>query len=170
MVVTGNDEKAINDLKTFLNSCFKIKDLGPLKYFLGIEVARSKTGITVCQRKYTLDILEEAGLLGAKPAKVPMEPDLVLTDTGSAALKDTTRYRHLVGKLIYLTISRPEITYSVNTLSQFMQEPKLHHLKTAHRLLHYLKAAPGQGLLFPSDSPLHLIGYCDADWARCPIT
>nr|XP_034894181.1 uncharacterized mitochondrial protein AtMg00810-like [Populus alba] len=170
MVVTGNDEKAINDLKAFLNSCFKIKDLGPLKYFLGIEVARSKTGITVCQRKYTLDILEEAGLLGAKPAKVPMEPDLALTDTGSAALKDPTRYRHLVGKLIYLTISRPEITYSVNTLSQFMQEPKLHHLKTAHRLLHYLKAAPGQGLLFPLDSPLHLIGYCDADWASCPIT
>ena len=170
MVVTGNDEKAINDLKAFLNSCFKIKDLGPLKYFLGIEVARSKTGIIVCQRKYTLDILEEAGLLGAKPAKVPMEPDLALTDIGSAALKDPTRYRHLVGKLIYLTISKPEIMYSVNTLSQFMQEPKLHHLKTTHRLLHYLKAAPGQGLLFPSDSPLHLIGYCDADWARYPIT
>ena len=170
MVITGNDEKAISDLKQFLNSCFKIKDLGPLKYFLGIEVARSQAGITVCQRKYTLDILEEAGLLGTKPATVPMEPDLVLSETGSEALKDPTRYRRLVGKLIYLTISRPEITYSVNTLSQFMQIPKLHHLKAAHRLLQYLKAAPGQGLLFPSNSPLHLIGYCDADWARCPIT
>lgn len=149
MVITGNDEKAIDDLKKFLNSCFNIKDLGPLKYFLGIKVARSKAGITVCQRKYTLDILEEAGLLGTKPATVPMEPDLVLTDTGSEALKDPTRYRRLIGKLIYLTISRPEITYSVNTLSQFMQEPKLHHLKTTLRLLQYLKAALGQGLLFP---------------------
>lgn len=170
MVITGNNEIAINDLKNFLSSCFKIKDLGPLKYFLGIEVARSKAGITVCQRKYTLDILEEAGLLGVKPAIVPMEPDLVLTENGSEALKDPTRYRRLVGKLIYLIISRPEITYCVNTLSQFMQEPKMHHMKAAHRLLQYLKAAPGQGLLFPSNNPLHLVGYCDADWARCPIT
>ena len=112
-----SDEKAIDDLKKFLNSCFKIKDLGPLKYFLGIEVARSIAGITVCQRNYTLDILKEAELLGAKPAKVPMEPDLVLIETGSEALKDPTRYRRLIGKLIYLTISLPEITYSVNTLN-----------------------------------------------------
>jgi hypothetical protein len=170
MVITGNDETAINDLKKFLNSCFKIKDLGMLKYFLGIEVARSKAGITICQRKYTLDILEEAGLLGAKPAIVPMEPDLVLTENGSEALKDPSRYRRLLGKLIYLTISRPEITYSVNTLSQFMQEPKVHHMKAAHRLLQYLKAAPGQGLLFPSDNSLDLVGYCDVDWTRCPTT
>lgn len=92
MVIIGNNEQAINDLKKFLSSCFKIKDLGPLRYFLGIEVARSKDGITVCQRKYTLDILEEAGLLGAKPAKVPMEFDLVQIEKGSDALKDPTRY------------------------------------------------------------------------------
>ena len=170
MVITGNNEKAIKDLKKFLNSCFKIKDLGLLKYFLGIEVAQSKAGISICQRKYTLDILEEAGLLGVKPTKVPMEPDLVLTEKGSDALKDPSRYRRLIGKLIYLTITRPDITYAVNTLSQFMQEPKVHHLKTAHRLLQYLKVVPGQGLLFPSDSSHQLAAYCDADWARCPIT
>ncbi|VVA32609.1 PREDICTED: Retrovirus-related Pol poly from transposon, partial [Prunus dulcis] len=76
----------------FLGSQFRIKDLGSLKYFLGVEVARSKTGISICQRKYTLDILEEAGLLGAKPAKVPMDPDLILSPTGEL-LKDPTRYR-----------------------------------------------------------------------------
>lgn len=170
MVIAGNNEKTINDLKVFLNSFFKIKDLGPLKYFLGIEVARSKARIIVCQRKYTLDILEEAGLLGLKPAKVPMEPDLVLTAKGSYSLKDPTRYQRLIGKLTYLTITRPDITYSVSTLSQFIQDPKLHHFKATLRLLQYLKAAPGQGLLFPLNSQLHLIGYCDADWARCPVT
>ncbi|KAL2518167.1 cysteine-rich RLK (RECEPTOR-like protein kinase) 8 [Abeliophyllum distichum] len=107
---TGNNEKAISDLKKFLNSCFKIKDLGPLKCFLGIEVARSKAGITVCQQNYTLDILEETRLLGAKLAIVPMEPDLVLTETGSEALKNPTQYRRLVGKLIYFTI-RNHILY-----------------------------------------------------------
>lgn len=107
LVITRNDDAAINNLKQFLNSRFRIKDLGPLKYFLGVEVARSKVGITICQRKYTLDILEEAGLLGVKPAKVPMEHDLVLLPTGSDPLKDPTRFRRLIGKLIYLTITRP---------------------------------------------------------------
>ncbi|XP_016649668.1 PREDICTED: uncharacterized mitochondrial protein AtMg00810-like [Prunus mume] len=116
MILTGNDEEAIYKLKHFLGSQFRIKDLGPWRYFLGVEVARSKSGISICQRKYTLDILAEVGLLGAKPAKVPMDHDLVLLST-EELLKDPTRYRLLVGKLIYLTITRPEITYVVNTLS-----------------------------------------------------
>ncbi|CAL2277125.1 unnamed protein product [Prunus armeniaca] len=169
MIITGNDEDVICKLKHFLGNQFRIKDLGPLKYFLGVEVARSKTGISICQRKYTLDILEEAGLLGAKPAKVPMDPDITLSSTGEL-LKDPTRYRRLVGKLIYLTITRPEITYAVNTLSQFMQEPKRQHLDAVNRLLHYLKGVPGQGLLFSTQNKLNLIGYCDANWARCPMT
>ena len=115
MVIIGNNEKTIRDLKKFLNSCFKIKDLGPLKYFLGIEVTRSKAGITIFQRKYTMDLLEGTGLLGTKPTTVPMEPDLVWTETGNEALKDPTRYHRLVRKLIYLTISMLEITYSVIT-------------------------------------------------------
>ncbi|KAI5355901.1 hypothetical protein L3X38_008796 [Prunus dulcis] len=81
-----------SNLKQFLNGCFRIKDLGLLKYFLGVEAARSKDGISICQRKYTLDILEEAGLLGVKPTKVPMEPELVLTTTGSDALKEPAQY------------------------------------------------------------------------------
>ncbi|KAB2626911.1 hypothetical protein D8674_020529 [Pyrus ussuriensis x Pyrus communis] len=170
MVITGNDETEIKNLKTFLSSRFRIKDLGPLKYFLGVEVARSKAGVTICQRKYTLDILEEAGLLGAKPMKVLMEADLVLTPTGSTSLHEPARYRRLIGKLIYLTITRPEIAYTVNTLSQFMQDPQRHHLDAAYRLLRYLKGAPGQGLMFSSQSELSLTGYCDADWARCPIS
>ncbi|XP_016651535.1 PREDICTED: uncharacterized mitochondrial protein AtMg00810-like [Prunus mume] len=170
MVITGNNEVEIKNLKAFLSSQFRIKDLGPLKYFFGVEVARSKAGSTICQRKYTLDILEEAGLLGAKPTKVPIVADLVLTPAGSSSLHEPATYRRLVGKLIYLTITRPEIAYTVNTLSQFMQDPQPHHLDAAYRLLRYLKGAPGQGLMFSSQSELHLIGYCDADWARCPIT
>ncbi|CAL2227718.1 unnamed protein product [Prunus armeniaca] len=170
MIITGNNEDAIVCLKRFLHTKFRIKDLGPLKYFLGVEVARSKDGISICQRKYALDILEEAGLLGAKPAMFPMEQHLKLTPTDGVILKDPTHYRRLVGRLIYLTITRPEIAYSVHILSQFIQQPRKPRLDAVHRLLRYLKIAPGQGLLFPSQGSLILRGYCDADWAGCPTT
>lgn len=165
MVVTGNDKEAISTTKAFLASQFKLKDLGTLKYFLGVEIARSRSGISINQRKYTLDILQEAGLLGAKPASFPMEQSLKLNLTDGQLLKDSTYYRRLVGKLIYLTITRPEISYTVNTLSQFMQAPRQPHLDAVHRLLRYLKGAPGRGLYFPSEGKLQLTGFCDADWA-----
>ncbi|BBG99438.1 hypothetical protein Prudu_009132 [Prunus dulcis] len=169
MIITGNDEKAICKLKHFLGSQFRIKDLGSLNIFLVLRWHDPKLGSLFVNASYgLLDILEEAGLLGAKPAKVPMDPDLILSPTGEL-LKDPTRYRRLVGKLIYLTITRPEITYAVNTLSQFMQEPKRQHLEAAY-VFFTTKEAPGQGLLFPAENKLKLIGYCDADWARCPIT
>lgn len=81
MIITCNDEVAIHDLKHFLHTHFRIMDLGYLKYFLGVEVALSSQGISISQRKYTLDILDEDGLLGAKPAKFPMEEHLELSPT-----------------------------------------------------------------------------------------
>jgi hypothetical protein len=103
--------------------------------------------------------------LGAKPAKIPMEANVALMPTGSDPLKDPTRYRRFIGRLIYLTIRRPEIIYAVNTLSQFMHKPRKHLFNTICRLLHYLKRASDQGLLFSSNGPLHLTVYYDVDWA-----
>ncbi|BBH03234.1 RING/U-box superfamily protein [Prunus dulcis] len=163
MIITGNDDRAIQDLKKFLHTSFQIKDLGNLKYFLRVEVARSKKGISISQRKYTLDILEDAGLLGEKP-------NLKLTLTDGELLKDPSQYRRLVGRLIYLTITRTDITYSVHILSLFMHQPRKPHLKAALCVLRYLKKAPGQGILFPTQSSLQLRGYCDTDWAGCPTT
>lgn len=91
MVNTRNNETTINDLKKFLNSYFKIKDLVVLKYFIGFEVAQSMAGITICQRKYKLDILEEAGQVGEKSSIVPMIPKLVLIENGSGALKEPSQ-------------------------------------------------------------------------------
>ena len=99
-----------------------------------------------------------------------MEQNLKLTLTDGDLLIDATNYQRLIGKLIYLTITRPEISFSVNKLSQFMQEPRRPHLDAAHRLLRYLKGSPGQGLLFPSNSNLNLIGFCDTDWGGCITT
>ncbi|CAL2268648.1 unnamed protein product [Prunus armeniaca] len=168
ILITRNDIDAINSLKSFLHTCFHIKDLGDLKYFLGIEVSRSKKGIYVSQRKYALEILKDYGFLGARPIDFPIE-EAKLSDKGEL-LKDPEKYRRLVGQLLYLTITRPDFTYSVHVLSRFMHQPRLPHMDAALRVVRYLKSTPGQGLPFQSDNKLDLIAYCDSDWAGCPIT
>ncbi|XP_024164713.1 uncharacterized mitochondrial protein AtMg00810-like [Rosa chinensis] len=169
ILITGNDYASIDALKQFLHRNFRIKDLGDLKYFLGIEVSASKNGIFISQRKYALEIIKDAGLMGAAPVDTPMERGLKLSDM-SDLLKDPARYRRLVGRLIYLTVSRPDITYSVHVLSRFMHQPRKLHMEAALRVVRYLKGAPGQGLFFSSQSDLRLRAYCDSDWAGCPIT
>ena len=122
ILITGNDPVNIAATKQFLHKHFHIKDLGDLKYFLGIEVSASKNEIFISQRKYGLEVIEDAGLSGVAPINTPMEQGLKLSDKGTL-LKDTNRYRRLVGRLIYLTVSRPDITYVVHVLSRFMQQP-----------------------------------------------
>lgn len=149
---------------------FTIKDLGVLKYMLGIEVARSYAGIFLCQRKYILDVLHDTGYLGSKPIDTPMDSKQKFTTDSSTLLENPTECRRLVGRLIYLTITCPDIAYSLQTLSQYMSQPTTAHLAAAHRLLRYLKQTPGKGILLPRSSTLQLNGFCDSDWARCPET
>lgn len=135
IIITGTNSNAIQNLKLSLEKEFSIKDLGRLQYFLGIEVSRSNTGIFICQRKYTLDILRDMGMSGARIATFPMEQQLRLTPTDGEPLSDPTQYRRLIGRLLYLTVTRPDIQYAVNTLSQFMQSPRTSHLDVATRIL-----------------------------------
>ncbi|KAM2881066.1 hypothetical protein COP2_014191 [Malus domestica] len=170
VLITGNDLQEMEQLKAFLLKRFRIKDLGDLKYFLGIEFVRSEKGIFMSQRKYALDILQDSGLLSARPDPFPMEQNLVLTSTDGALLNDPTKYRRLIGRLIYLTVTRPNIVYPVRTLSQFMHEPRKPHWDAAMRILRYIKGTPGQGLLFPVNNNLDLKAFCDSDWGRCRAT
>ncbi|GKV02885.1 hypothetical protein SLEP1_g15266 [Rubroshorea leprosula] len=137
---------------------------------VGIEVARHPSRIFLCQQKYTLHILTETGMLGTKPCPFPMEQKLKLTPSTGSPLSDPMKYRRLVGKPIYLTITRLEISYVVHTLSQFMQAPRQPHLDAAMRVLRYLKSLPGQGIFLSSSSSLQLLAYCDFDCASCPTT
>jgi len=128
IVLTSNDTDACKQFKIYLNTCFCIKDLGSLKYFLGIEVARGPEGLFLCQRKYALEIIDECGLLGAKLVEFPMKEHHKLGLANGHLLPDPSRYRKLIGRLIYLTISRPNITYAVHILSRFMQALCLEHM------------------------------------------
>ncbi|KAK6115540.1 hypothetical protein DH2020_007809 [Rehmannia glutinosa] len=170
IILAGNNIQEIEAIKAHLDAAFTIKDLGQLKYFLGIEIARNKQGITLCQRKYALDLLTESGYLGCKPCSTPMDPKSDLSTTSGDPLPDPSVYRRLVGRLLYLTITRPDLSYSIQTLSQFMSNPTSTHLTAAHRVLRYIKSTPGKGLFYSANSPLQLIGFCDADWARCKET
>ncbi|CAM8963152.1 unnamed protein product [Rhodiola kirilowii] len=170
VVITGTCSALIQEIKAFIHEKFKIKDLGNLKYFLGIEVARSKDGIFINQRKYVLDILEDHNYTDSKPAKTPLDIKNSLSLSTASVLSDPTIYRKLVGKLIYLTVTRPDLAFAVHTLSQFMANRTKDHLRAAHRLLRYIKSAPAQGIFFSASSNLYLRGFCDADWASCPLT
>ena len=120
IIITGSDHEGIELLKSYLNKHFHMKDLGILRYFLGIEVARSKEGIFLSQRKYVLDLLEETGLKGSKPVDTPMDSNIKFSKTDGEDFNDVERYRRLVAMLIYLTVTRPNITLSVGVVSQFM--------------------------------------------------
>lgn len=170
ILIASNDDEALSQLQTLLRSEFKIKDLGQARFFLGLEIARSSDGISVCQCKYALNLLEDSGLLGCKPSSIPMDPSLHLTKELSVPLPNPTVYRELIGRLLYLTITRPDITFAVHQLSQFLSLPTDVHLQAAHKVQRYIKANPGQGLMYAAENELCLNAFADADWATCKET
>ena len=127
LLVTGNDVQSIKHIKTKLQEAFTIKDLGLARYFLGIEIARSNIGTFLNQRKYIMDILSDTGLNAAKPAKFPMANGLKLSTETGELMPNPEVYRRIVGHLWYLIITRPDISYVVQHLSQFLQAPKVPH-------------------------------------------
>ncbi|KAG7533590.1 Retrotransposon Copia-like N-terminal [Arabidopsis thaliana x Arabidopsis arenosa] len=167
ILIASNSDEAVSTLKNILATAFKLKDLGPVKYFLGLEIARNKNGISVCQRKYTLDLLESVGLLGCKPVATPMDSDIHLHAESGDLLPDATVYRALIGKLLYLTITRADITFAVHKLSQYLSQPRTQHLQAAHRIVRYLKGDPGRGLFYAAKSEFRLQAFSDADWGTC---
>ncbi|KAM2954379.1 hypothetical protein FF1_032665 [Malus domestica] len=164
LIITGDNTVEIEALKLSLHQAFAIKDLGRLKYFLGIEMATSSKGLFLHQRKYVLDLLQEAKMLDCKPAITPVDCKLKLSIDGEA-MHDVSYYQRLVGKLIYLTITRPDITYAVSLASQFMHSPTVDHLNLVKRILRYLKGSIGQGITMHNNQSTVISGYTDADWA-----
>ncbi|KAJ0947449.1 putative RNA-directed DNA polymerase [Helianthus annuus] len=173
IVVTGNSMSEIEKVKQSLKTQFLIKDLGLLQYFLGIEVLTCDEGLCLSQRKYCTDLLTEYGMLGCKPVSVPIDQSHVvnaLLENNSGPLQNITGYQQLVGKLIYLSHTRPDISYTVHILSQFMHSPTEGHLKLAFHLLRYLKSAPGKGLIFRKSRSFNLTVFADSDWAKCLVS
>ncbi|KAL1200788.1 Retrovirus-related Pol polyprotein from transposon RE1 [Cardamine amara subsp. amara] len=170
LIISGSSPRLIANFKEYLSACFKMKDLGLSKYFLGIELARSPTGIYLSQKKYAMDIISEMGLSDAKPASFPLEQHHRLALAEGNDYVDVAGYRRLVGRLIYLAVTRPDLSYSVHVLPQFMQKPKQEHWNAALRVVRYLNKNPGQGILLRAHTELNLVAWCDSDFGSCPIT
>ncbi|XP_070043924.1 retrovirus-related Pol polyprotein from transposon RE1 isoform X2 [Nicotiana tomentosiformis] len=170
VIITGTNLEEIKELKAFLHNQFKIKDLGKLHYFLGLEMLYKADGVLVCQRKFTMDLLKEYDCLTYSPVSSPLDSTIKLRSEDGALLSDPGYYRKLVRKLNFLTNTRLDIAYSVQHLSQFMQAPREPHLKAAIHVLRYLKKDPTLGIFLSNDPNYTVSAYCDSDWVACPDT
>jgi len=166
IILTGNHEPSLKRFIDRLQTEFAIKDLGNLSYFLGLEVSYTSDGLFLSQTKYAHDILTKAGLLDCKPVGTPLSTTDVFSSKGNA-FHDPTLYRSLIGALQYLTITRPDLSYAVNQASQFLHSPTDEHFHMAKRIMRYVKGTITHGLHFSYPTKSTLVGYSDADWARC---
>uniref|UniRef100_A0ACD5ZJ84 Uncharacterized protein n=1 Tax=Avena sativa TaxID=4498 RepID=A0ACD5ZJ84_AVESA len=168
MIITGDDPEYIAFVKARLRDQFLMTDLGPLRYFLGIEVSSTSDGFYISQEKYIQDLLARASLGDERTVETPMELNIKLQLTDGDPLSDPTRYRHLVGSLVYLAVTRPDISYPVHILSQFVSAPTTVHYSHLLRVLRYLCGTITRRLFFPRSSSLQLQCYLDATWASDP--
>lgn len=165
MLITGSNNALIDKFVTTIASRFSLKDLGELRYFLGIEVTRTSKGLHLMQRKYVIDLLTRTKMLDARPVATPMAPTPKLSLRSGSPMPNPTEYRAVLGSLQYLSFTRPDIAYAVNRLSQFMHQPTDLHWQAVKRILRYLAGTPAHGILIRANTPMTLHAYTDADWA-----
>nr|XP_028948036.1 uncharacterized protein LOC114820882 [Malus domestica] len=147
------------------NSVFKLKDIGRLTYFLSLQINYKSNGdICVNQSKYVKDLLHKAGMDSCKSASTPCKPYNSLLLTEGEPLSDPSLYRTIVGSLQYLTFTRPDIAYAINTVCQFMAKPTEVHFGAVKRILRFLKGTMQHGITFSANTEVRINAFSDADW------
>jgi histone deacetylase 1/2 len=165
LLITGSDSTSMSKIIKHLSTRFSLKDLSSLHYFLGVEVFSVKQGLFLSQHKYIYDLLTCTNMDGAKTVKTPLATkDCLQLNDGSSSVNPTA-YRCVIGALQYLSLSRPDISFPVNKLAQFLQKPSQLHWIAAKRVLRYLKGTLHHGILLKRTNDLTLQGFSDADWA-----
>ncbi|KAJ4702907.1 Retrovirus-related Pol polyprotein from transposon TNT 1-94 [Melia azedarach] len=163
IVVTGSNNGEIERIICQMNKIFALKDLGQLHYFLGIEVNRTKSKLVLSQSRYISELLNRVNMSGCKGTNTPLALGERLSKTEGFGFQDETLYRSVIGALQYATLTRPELAYAVNKLSQFMAKPLVPHWTACKRVLRYLKDTKDYGLEFTTSNNNDLVGFCDAD-------
>ncbi|XP_071677013.1 uncharacterized mitochondrial protein AtMg00810-like [Lolium perenne] len=169
IVIAGSTPGVVDRLVQSLSDSFPIKDLGPLDYFLGLKASFNSGGMTVTQRKYALDLLHRVNMENCKPTSTPLVPSEKLSRDGGTLLHtdDAFRYRSVVGGLQYLTLTRPDISFAVNKVCQYLSQPTEVHWEAVKRILRYVKGTLDTGLCFRKSRSTGISIFTDADWAGC---
>uniref|UniRef100_A0A803NRV5 Reverse transcriptase Ty1/copia-type domain-containing protein n=1 Tax=Cannabis sativa TaxID=3483 RepID=A0A803NRV5_CANSA len=159
----GSDSQVVTQLISSLHTQFSLKDLGTLNFFLGTEVHKIEDGLLLCQAKYARDHIEKAHMTAAKFSPTPMTSGLRLSAQQGDPVEDVQMYRWIVGALQYLTIARPELSFNVNKVCQFMQKPLTTHWMAIKQILRYIKGTLEMGLHLTKPMSYDLTAYCDAN-------
>ena len=163
IIVTSDHPSHLSTFITKLSFEFAIKDLGPLNYFLGVQVSHFGGSLFLSQHKYAKEILAKASMTDCEPIGTPLAQKHHLQLKGGP-LVDATNYRSIVGALQYLTLTRPDLTHAVNLVCQFMHQPGTTHFQAVKRILRYLQGTLDYGIRLLSHSSLTLYSFSDADW------
>ena len=162
MILTRDDHSSISDFKQLLYQHFEMKDLGHLSYFLGLEVSSNSTGYYLSQAKYASDLLSRAVLIDTKVVFTPLEMNAHLTPLDGTPLSDATLYRQLVGSLVYLIVTCPDISHAFHLVSQLLVAPHSTHYAAVIHILRYIKGTMFHGLHFSAHSTIDLCTYSNA--------
>lgn len=170
IIVASSSQEATTALLCDLEKDFALKDLGALHYLLGIEIKRLQDGLVVTQERYATEIFECVNMSNCKPIGTPMATTEKLTvhDCEKLGPEDSTRYKSIVGALQYLTLTRPDISFVVNKVCQFLHAPSLIHWSAVKIILRYVKGTINFGLRIKKSTSMLVSAFSDADWAGCP--
>ena len=146
-----------------MNAMFEMSMIGELTYFLGLQVKQTDSGIYINQAKYVRNLVKRFGLDNAAHSRTPMAANEKLTNDPSDESVDVTLYRSMIGRLLYLTTSRPDIAFSVGVCSRFQSNPKVSHLNAVKKIIKYVGGTCGYGLFYSKESNLSLTGFSDFD-------
>lgn len=167
ILISGDSDDDVQGVISLLKTGFKLKYLGQVSYFLGIEVCKSGSKFSLSQKKYISDLLVKTKMTECNECATPVVPLPKLSQHEGQVFRDSSLYRSVVGSLQYLTLSRPDIAFSVNKLSQHLHNPTSLHWNACKRLLRYLKGTISFVLEFHPAACMALEGFADADWASC---
>jgi hypothetical protein len=165
LILTGSESKLLNHVKTSLKKKFEMTDLGFLHYFLGLQVLQTNEAIFLSQSKYACDLLRRFHMDDCKPTPSPFQSGVKLSATCTSPEVDATLYRQLVGSLLYLTHTCPDLSFAVGLVARYMQTPHEIHWKAAKRILRYVRGTVQFGIHYSSGGTPLLVGFTDSDWA-----
>ena len=168
LIITGSDPSLVDTIIRQLDSKFSIKDLGVLFFFYGVKVLTTPTGLLLSQQKYVIDLLSKHNMLGSKPVSTPLVVSTSLTAKDGVVSVNATMYRQVVGGLQYLQMTRSDISFVVNKLSQFMHASSEYHWGAIKHLFRHFNGTRSLGIQLLADTPLTLHGFSNAHWASNP--